>query len=346
MLLGVTLSISFVEFKKLLHPAIPEKFKLIYEILYYYKIDIDELVNLTADHIINEKLKGENRQGILLTNGKFIELPNNLFDRIVNFLEFNDKKWGTSNAKMNRNKLNYVFESNKKGHAYTIPTLYKKFKEHCIKVGILRDLALGSLINTDLGRFISIINSELSLSDEKLTITFFSFESEEISALLKYYIVHLNYEEIISYKKEKPQFGCYESFSYPYLDINLFTFINTISEEMSFLDEIENSRAIFVYAIPSQENKNFIVNLLKDVYVVGGNKFISFVVNDSKSLLPKLETIVKEFRPWMQYIPMHLAEMKNISIVNTIEEFFIFLLEKFNSIDENSNDEYPKEALR
>ena len=54
-------SISFVEFQKLLNPAIPEKFKLIYEILYYYKIDVEEVVALTTDRVILNNLKNDAR---------------------------------------------------------------------------------------------------------------------------------------------------------------------------------------------------------------------------------------------------------------------------------------------
>ena len=256
-------SISFVEFQKLLNPAIPEKFKLIYEILYYYKIDVEEVVALTTDRVILNNLKNDARPGIILNTGRFVEISIELFNRITNYLEFNNKKWGSPETKFSKNNLNYVFESNKKGYQYTIPTLYKKFKEHCLKVGILRDLALGNLINTDVGRFISIINSELIRSNDKLTVSFFSFNSDKLSSLLRYYIVHLNYEEIVSYRKEKTNFGYKEIFEYPSIVITVFSILSEVIPKIEeFEIEIEISDEIFDYGITSNENKLLMVELI------------------------------------------------------------------------------------
>ena len=320
----------------MLHPAIPEKFKLIYEILYYYKIDVEELASLTADRIIKEENLAGIQQGIRLSNEKFISLPDDLFNRITNFLEFNEKDWGNIESKFSGTrslKLNYVFESNKRGHQYTIPTLYKKFKEHCLKVGILRDLALGSLINTDLGRFISIINSELVKSKEKLIVSFFSFESEMPSSILRYYIVHLNYEEITGFEKEKVSYGYKEIFTYSNLEIVIHSFIsNSNQNEDLYQGEIEFSKAIFVYGKPDQVNSSFMIKLISLIFDQGENKFISFAIDDQKLIIQKeLETILNStFRPWIHYIPMHEKELRNIDILTTIEEFFLFILEKFN----------------
>ena len=329
------MSISYVEFQKLLNPAVPEKFKLLYEILYYYKIDIAELLGLTTDRVIYDETQEKILQGIKLRNGKLIELPSELFERIVNFLEFNNKPWGNQQSFVNKdvNKKNtLVFESNKKGHEYTIPTLYKKFKEHCLKVGILRDLALGSLINTDLGRFVSIINAELSNANDKLVITVFSIGSEEISSLLRYYIVHLNYEEITNYRKEKVNYGLKEVFIYPFVEINSFTLLNIV-EEQDFQFEIERSRAIYVYTQPTSKTKIFNITLIQKVHEMAENKFVSFIIDDPQLVVQdSIEQILsKEFRPWVQYVPIHMNELQNHEILSYLEDFFMFLLEKFNS---------------
>lgn len=331
------MSISFVEFQKLLNPVISEKFKLIYEILYYYKIDAEELVGLTADKIIFEETSVGIKEGLQLSNGKFLSLPSDLFERIINFLEFNDKKWGSPESKFtDSDKLNYVFESNKKGHQYTIPTLYKKFKEHCLKVGILRDLALGSLINTDLGRFISITNSELTKRNEKLFVSFYSFNSEKLSSYLRYYVVHLNYEEIISYQRENTKYGVKEVFEYPYLVITSYSVIDDKKyNEDDFQFDIEISQAIFVYGNPTIENKPGIIDLISRVYDKAENKFVSIVVDDANSIIQEdISSILKtKFRRWFHYILLHSEELQNIRLLNTVEEFFIFILEKFNSTD-------------
>ena len=329
------MSISFVEFKKLLHPAIPEKFKLIYEILYYYKIDIDELLNLTADRVIFDNSNDELRQGILLTTNKFIELPTELFERLTKYLDFNGKKWGMNNSRLVHNELNFVFESNKKGHSYTIPTLYKKFKEHCLKVGILRDLALGSLINTDLGRFISIINSELDQLNENLIITAFSFDIDEISSLLRYFIVHMNYEEITNYSKENTDFGSKENFSYTHVFLTVFTTKKDISLDIFIQEGIKSSKAIFVAGKPTSANRNSFIDLLSRVHKESYNKFVSFVIDDPAQILQaEIDVILQSsFRPWVQYVPLHLRETQNIQLLTLLEDFFIFLLEKLNSIE-------------
>ena len=337
------MSISFVEFQKLLNPVIPEKFKLIYEMLYYYKIDAEELVGLTADKIIFEESDEGIREGLMLNNGKFLLISSDLFERIINYLEFNNKRWGTPESKFtDSNTFNFVFESNKKGHQYTIPTLYKKFKEHCLKVGILRDLALGSLINTDLGRFISIINSELSNKNEKLMVSFFSFNSEQISSFLRYYIVHLNYEEIIAYTRENTSYGIKEVFEYPYIVIICYSFGNEKKYDVDDSQyEIENSRAVFVYGKPTIEIKSDMVDLISKVYDGAENKFISFVIDDPNSIVQKnMNTILKSiFRRWVHYIPLHNAESENIGLLGTIEDFFIFILEKVNSTDSNTPEQ-------
>lgn len=335
------MSISFVEFQKLLNPAIPEKFKLIYEILYYYKIDIEELVGLTTDRLVVDNSNDGILQGITLTTGRFVEITPELFKRITNYLEFNNKKWGSPDTKITKNNLNYVFESNKKGHQYTIPTLYKKFKEHCLKVGILRDLALGSLINTDVGRFISIINSELASSNERLTVSFFSFNSDKLSSLLRYYIVHLNYEEITSYRKEKTNFGYKEIFEYPSIVLTVFSVGSEVVPEINeFEIEIETSSAIFVNGIPSDENKFLMAELISKVYDEAENKFVSFVIDDADLIIQDDvdEILQTTFRRWVHYIPIHSTELQDIDLLQTLEEFFMFILEKFNEENEYTSD--------
>lgn len=338
------MSISYVEFQKLLNPAVPEKFKLIYEILYYYKIDIEELLGLTTDRVIYEAKQKDLIQGFKLTNDTVKELSTDLFERLINYLEYNKKEWGPQQESfLENNKLtkNYVFESNKKGHKYTVSTLYKKFKEHCLKVGILRDLALGSLINTDLGRMISIINAKLDKVNEKVKILFFSFESDELSRIIRYYILHLNYEEIIGYEKETTKQFHKELFFYPFVEITLYEITSFDSSLSNFSTDIELSDAILVYGVPSKEN--LMLNITREVLSRSANKITSYIIdgNDTSLLKSFQDQIESEIRKdsyrkgdiQLVMLKSPDALSNGINLITGIERFLESLSDKLSQLE-------------
>jgi hypothetical protein len=335
-------SISYAEFQKLLNPAIPEKFKLIYEILYYYRLNIEDLLELTCDRVI---IQNNFSKGIQLQSGKFIELNDHLFNRLINFLEFSNKPWGTDKAKfvsIKAKNLNFVFESNKKNHYYTVPTLYKKFKEHCTKVGILRDLALGSLVVSDVGRYISIINSTINSDSQfktNLRIHFYSFVLEDLPSLIRFYILHSNYEEIISYSKHQNEFGFVETFSYPHIEIILELFvknfddINLFESGAKIDNDLEQADSIFIYGYPTSINNDIMYDIIFKSFSKSKKKHLALVLFDKDNLIldQVQELLSKEFRPWIQFIPLKTPELRNIELITTIEDFFISILDKIES---------------
>ena len=71
------------------------------------------------------------------------------------------------------------------------------------------------------------------------------------------------------------------------------------------------------------------------------NKFISIVIDDPDLMIQDSvdEIMATSLRPWVYYVPIHSSELQNIGLLDTLEEFFIFILEKFNEKHTHSLDE-------
>lgn len=327
-------SISFSEFRKLQNPSIPEKFRLIYELLYYLTGDPEEVTQLTGDKLwVDEGGQGR----ITFPSGKQVKLNDSMFNRLTTYLRFENKPWGGPEAITigKRNKaINYIFESHRKGKAYTIPTLYKKFKEHCQRAGILRDLTLGSLTDASIGRTASILNQE---KEQLETILFAIHSNEELVSGLRYYLLHQNYEEVCYYKRKHMEMGMIDTYRYSNLRFKVFQFdtIPDVEGLIAILPELSKNQIppVYFFSKPSSLEIPMVTKLVRLLHSNALETCLSVVVDQvasDKELGPITSVIGSQLRPCLKFAPLKLEGFATISAWNTIVDFFNTLSAFYN----------------
>ncbi|MFW9993149.1 MAG: hypothetical protein ACFFD4_13990 [Candidatus Odinarchaeota archaeon] len=317
-------SISAEEFTKLQNPMIPEKFRLIYALLYYCFDDLEELVSITCDRVVES-----NGEGIILTRDhRRIKIPEFLFDRIKNYLNFNNKNWGTKDSlyKGTRKKsVNYLFESHRKGHNYTISTLYKKFNEHCQKVGIIRELTISSLFIANIGRSFTLLNQKLT---EPLSLKIIITEKEEIASKIRYFVLHQNYEDIRKYEKDIQGDYYIDSYQMSKLDISVLTVLSSdffLSENSrpEFVSESADGLYMYTVLLLKEHISSLVAFLEKTIQIGKKLNSVSLVIDAGAEieLKPVEQLLSKIMRPSVKYIPINNVTFSNITFQDTIVDF-------------------------
>jgi hypothetical protein len=313
-------AIFFDEFQKLQDDNIDEKSKLIYSLLYTTKIDINDLLNATCDQLI--EMDGKGYIKTILNN--FIELDNDVFNRLIHFLSLLKKPWGYPEAKYvfvnKKQKVNYIFESRKTDHNYKTTTLYSKFKKHCQMVGIERDLTLTSLTKNSLGSTITQIDQKLIHSRQMLIILI----NCPLMKNIRFQIFIDSYEELHNYSKILSE---YEKEVFIYQNLQL-TFINTLSiDEINInllLTETKSDHVFLYLNFPKLSSQtDFIQPLEKKIanltYVIEKNN--SILKSKAKKVFEKL--LANNLIEKLHFIDLDQTGDELMNIFESLQYFLI-----------------------